>query len=154
MLANLNSFICTSLNDSKYSYVTLTIQLNIILCLHSVKWSNNSLWSIDGTLSGIISNILPWTPSHGRAKAGQPAKTYIQQLCANTDYSLEDLLGAMDDRHRWWERVWKIHSGHMTWWWWWLQVSVDLSYHNDRVLHISQNLDICWGGVSYLSAEM
>ena len=26
------------------------------------------------------------------AKAGQPARTYIQQLCANTGYSPEDLL--------------------------------------------------------------
>ena len=38
----------------------------------------------------LISNILQWTPSHGRAKAGRPARTYIQQLCVNTGYSLED----------------------------------------------------------------
>ena len=38
-----------------------------------------------------------------------PAKqwTYIQQLCADTGYSLEDLLGVMDDRDSWWERVWQ-----------------------------------------------
>ena len=29
----------------------------------------------------LISNILLWTPSHRRAKAGQLARTYIQQLC-------------------------------------------------------------------------
>ena len=39
-----------------------------------------------------------WTPSHGQAKAGRPARTYIQQLCANTGCSLENLPGAMDDR--------------------------------------------------------
>ena len=38
----------------------------------------------------LISDILLWTPSHGRAKAGRPARTYIQQLCADTGCSLED----------------------------------------------------------------
>ena len=38
------------------------------------------------------------TPSHGRTKAVQPARTYIQQLCADTVCNLENLLGAMDDR--------------------------------------------------------
>ena len=32
----------------------------------------------------VISNILQRTSSHGRAKAGQLAKTYIQQLCTET----------------------------------------------------------------------
>ena len=42
-----------------------------------------------------ISDGLLWTPSHGRAKAGQPARTYIQQL---TGCDLGDLVEAMDDR--------------------------------------------------------
>ena len=46
----------------------------------------------------LISDILLWTPSQGRLKAGWPARTYIQQLCADTGCSLEDLPGAMDDR--------------------------------------------------------
>ena len=29
------------------------------------------------------SDVLLWTPSHGRAMAGCPAGTYMQQLCAN-----------------------------------------------------------------------
>ena len=37
------------------------------------------------------SDILLWAPSHWRAKAGRPARTYTQQLCADTGYSLEDL---------------------------------------------------------------
>ena len=49
----------------------------------------------------LISNILLWTPSHGQAKAGQPARTYIQQLCADTGYSLVDLPGTMDNRDGW-----------------------------------------------------
>ena len=51
----------------------------------------------------LISDILPWTPSHGRPKTRRPARTYIQQLCTDTGYDLEDLLGAMDDWDRWQE---------------------------------------------------
>ena len=36
--------------------------------------------------------------SCGRAKAGQPASTYIQQLPVDTGCRLEDLPGAIDDR--------------------------------------------------------
>ena len=64
----------------------------------------------------LISNILLWTPLHGRAKAGWPARTYIQQLCTNTGCSLEDLPGAMDNRDGWWERVREIRAGSATWW--------------------------------------
>ena len=38
--------------------------------------------------------------SHGRAKVGQPARTYIQQLYADTGCSREDLLEAMDNCER------------------------------------------------------
>ena len=67
----------------------------------------------------LISDILPWIPSHGRAKAGWPARTYIQQLCGDTGCSLEDLSGAMDDRNGWRERIRNIRAGSATWWWWW-----------------------------------
>ena len=33
----------------------------------------------------LISDVLLWTPTYGRAKAGRPARTYIQQLCEDTD---------------------------------------------------------------------
>ena len=43
------SFVCTQLNGSKYCYASLTIQLNISICLLTVEWSNscipnNSVW--------------------------------------------------------------------------------------------------------------
>ena len=65
----------------------------------------------------LISNILLWTPSHEQVKAGQPARNYIQQLCADTGYNLEDLPGVMNNRDGWWEKVRKIHAGSTTWWW-------------------------------------
>ena len=64
----------------------------------------------------LISNILLWTASHGRAKAGRPARTYIQQLCADIGCSLEELPGAMDDRDGCQEWVREIHAGTVTWW--------------------------------------
>ena len=60
----------------------------------------------------LISDIRLWTPSHGRAKAGWPARIYIQQLCADTGCSLEDLSRAMDDRERWRERVKELRIVH------------------------------------------
>ena len=64
-----------------------------------------------------IRDILPWTPSHGRAKAERPAKTYIQQLCADTECGIKDPPGAMDDRDGWRERVREICAGGVTWCW-------------------------------------
>ena len=46
----------------------------------------------------LISDILRLTSSHGPAKAGRPAQTYIQLLCADTGCTLEDLPGAIDKR--------------------------------------------------------
>ena len=40
----------------------------------------------------LISDVLLWTPTHGRAKAGRPAWTYIQQLCEDTDVVLKTCL--------------------------------------------------------------
>ena len=58
-------------------------------------------------------------PSHGRANAGQPAQTYIQQLCEDMGCSPEDLPEAMNDWEEWRERVGNIRAGGMTRWWWW-----------------------------------
>ena len=56
-------------------------------------------------LSVKSSDVLPWTPTYGRAKAERPARTYIQQLYKDTGCSPEDLLEAMNDREKWRERV-------------------------------------------------
>ena len=46
----------------------------------------------------LISDVLRWIPSHGRAKVGWPVWTYIQQLCVDMGCSPEDLLEAKDIR--------------------------------------------------------
>ena len=53
----------------------------------------------------LISDVLQRTPSYGWAKAGRPARTYIQQLRKDTGCSPEDLTEAMNDREKCRERV-------------------------------------------------
>ena len=65
----------------------------------------------------LISDLLLWTPSYCRAKAGRPARTYLQQVCEDTECSPEDLPEAMNDREEWRKRVRDIRAGGMTWWW-------------------------------------
>ena len=65
----------------------------------------------------LISDVLRWTSTYGRAKAGQPAQTYIQQLCEDTGCSPEDLPEAMNGREKWREMVNDIRASGTTWWW-------------------------------------
>ena len=62
----------------------------------------------------LISDVLLWTLSHGRVKAGRSARTYIQQLCEDTGCSPEDLPEAMNNREEWRERVRDIRAGGTT----------------------------------------
>ena len=58
------------------------------------------------------------SPSHGRAKAGEPTWIYLQQLCEDMGCSPEDLPEAMNDSGEWRERVRDICAGGTTRWWW------------------------------------
>ena len=58
----------------------------------------------------LVSDVVLWTPTYGQAKAGRPARTYMQQLCKDT----EDLPEAMNDREKWRERVRDIPAGGTT----------------------------------------
>ena len=81
-----------------------------------VKWTRHAghCWRSRDVL---ISDVLLWTPTYGRAKAGRPARTYIQQLCGDMGCSPEDLPEAMNDREKWRERVRDIRAHGTTWWW-------------------------------------
>ena len=65
----------------------------------------------------LISDVLLRTPLHGRAKAGWPARTYIQWLCEDTGCSPEDQPEAMNDREERRERVRDIRAGGTKRWW-------------------------------------
>ena len=93
--------------------------------LHKVKSQNSSIYH-DYSLNycwrskdELVSDVLLWTPTYGQAKAGRPARTYIQQLCEDTGCNPEDLPEAMNDREKWREMVKDIRAGGTTWWWWW-----------------------------------
>ena len=99
-------------------------------------------WRKKGELK---SDILLWTPSHGRTKTERPARTYVQQLCTDTWYSLEGLPGTMDIRDRWQERAREIRTSSVTWrWWWWWFISnasifkvISLPYNCDHRITIT-----------------
>ena len=63
----------------------------------------------------LIRGVHLWTPTHGRAKAGLPARTYIQQLCEDTGCCPEDLPEPMNDWEKWRERVRDIRATRTTW---------------------------------------
>ncbi len=57
-----------------------------------------------------LEQVLAAPPTHVRAKAGRPARTYSQQLCEDTGCCPEDLPRAMNDREEWGERVRDIRA--------------------------------------------
>ena len=65
-----------------------------------------------------IGDVLLWTPTYGQAKAGRPARTYIQQLWEDTGCSPEYVPEAMNDKEKWRERVRDICASGTTWWSW------------------------------------
>ena len=88
----------------------------------------------------LISDVLLWTPTHGRAKEGWPARTYIQQLCEDTGCCPEDLPEAMNDREKWRERVKDIRATSTTWWWWWyVSVLYYIKLYYTKVYYIILN---------------
>ena len=87
----------------------------------------------------LISDVLLWTPSHGRAKAVRPTRTYIQQLCADMGCSPKDLPEAIEDRGGWRDRVRDIHADSTTRWWWWWYHSYRQTFvlsHRESICHI------------------
>ena len=68
----------------------------------------------------LLSDVLLWAPTYGQARAGRPARTYIQQICEDSGCGPEDQPEVMKDREKWRERVKDIcASGTTQWWWWW-----------------------------------
>ena len=100
--------------------------------LEKQEWSDVLIWTPShGTASDrwtrqvghswrskdkLKSYILLSTPSHGHASVGWPRTIYLQQLCTDTGCSLEDLLGARDDKDKWQDRAREICASCMIWW--------------------------------------
>ena len=80
----------------------------------------------------LIRDVLLWIPTHGRAKAGRPARTYIQQLCEDTGCCPEDLPRAMNDKEEWRERVRDIRATSAIWWWYTKKDHITVQSFNQR----------------------
>ena len=76
-------------------------------------------------------------PAYGQAKAGRPARTYIQQLCEDTGCSPQDLPKTMNDREKWRERIRDIHASGSTWWWrWYIYMVHSISFQTFLYRHL------------------
>ena len=53
----------------------------------------------------LVSDLLLWTPKHGKSNRGRPFKTFVKQLEDDSGYLQEDLTRLMADRNRWREIV-------------------------------------------------
>ena len=84
----------------------------------------------------LIRDVLLWIPTHGRAKAGRPARTYIQQLCEDTGCCPEDLPRAMNDREEWRERVRDIRATSAIWWWWYNDLEIYVLHYVKNVIDL------------------
>ena len=100
----------------------------------------------------LVGDVLQWTPIYGQAKAGRPARTYIQQLCEDTGCSPEDLPEAMNDREKWQERVRDIHASSTTWWWWYI-FSSTLVGLSSLVKEVTVATHIKQGSLNKLSSQ-
>ena len=58
----------------------------------------------------LVSDVLHWTPTHGRASVGRPARIYLRLLCEDTGCSLEDLAKGMYKKDGWREGIWEIRA--------------------------------------------
>ena len=70
----------------------------------------------------LISDVLLWIRTYGRAKSGRPVRTSIRQLCEETGCSPKDLPEVMNNREKWRERVRDIRASGTTWWWWYMYI--------------------------------
>ena len=59
-------------------------------------------WRADNELA---STALLLQPQYGQRSRGRPAKTYIGQLVEDTEYTLDELPNAMNDRDGWRKHV-------------------------------------------------
>ena len=117
---NYTRMLCAILNKSWWQHPTkhqLYGHLPPITKTIQVRWARHAghCWR---SRDELISDVLLRTSTYGQAKAGWPARTYIQQLCEDTGCSPEDLPEVMNDSEKWRERVRDIHASGTTRWWW------------------------------------
>ena len=58
----------------------------------------------------LVSDVLLWTPPHGKRGIGRPEKTYVDQLADDAGCSIEDLPCLMEDREMWRDIVKRVRD--------------------------------------------
>ena len=105
MYINTYVYICICIHEHIYIYIYIYIVVGIRAYVHAYvalyTHTYAYIYIYVCVCDELISDVLLWTPSYGRACVGRPARTYIQQRSADTKCSQEYLLGAMYDRDEW-----------------------------------------------------
>ena len=109
IISSLRDFLYPSFHCPISAFVVWSLLCGMLFHLNCHLFWVKIFISIFKSVHGIL-----WTPTHGRAKAGRPARTYIQQLCEDTGCCPEDQPEAMNDREKWRERVRDIRATSMT----------------------------------------
>ena len=63
----------------------------------------------------VISDLILWSPKHGKRKVGRPNKTFVRQLTDDVNCELEDLPKLMEDRTLWKDRVKLVRAIRPIW---------------------------------------
>ena len=105
-----------NINDCIYVWCANIYVYKMLMCVCVCIYIYIYIYIVHTCVYVFIRDVLLWTPTHGHAKAGRPARTYIQQLCEDTGCP-EDLPRAMNDREEWRERVRDIRATSAIWWW-------------------------------------
>ena len=99
--------------DTEYFDIAAGVLQGMLRAVLNKSWRQHKLYKLDEPDTRDTAGEAR-TSSYGRAKAGRPARTYIQQLCEDTGCAPEDLPEAMNDKEKWRERVRDIRAGGTT----------------------------------------
>ena len=103
-----------SIKQQLYSHLPLISQT---IQARRLQHDGYCWWSNDELISNIFSWICTWMCQWW------PTCKDLHQLFVNVRCSLHDLLGVMDYRDGWWERVRGFCAVNSTWWWWSMLIS-------------------------------
>ena len=101
------SMLCAILNiywsthPSKEGLYGNLVQIALVIRERRTRFAGHCYRSKDQ----VVSDLILWTPNHGKANVGRPSETYTKQLTGNADCQFEDLTRAMEDREYWRGRV-------------------------------------------------
>ena len=64
-------------------YIPFSVMYDLMIMICSQRKSKKRYFRARFRKVELISDVILWTLSHGRAKVGRPARTYLQQLSTN-----------------------------------------------------------------------